>query len=156
MKRIAIHILLISGVFFLSHNSFGQTYEELITQAESAYENKDYQLSGSLYDSAFMFIDDVYGWDYIWAARSFSAIDDIDKSVSYIVKLLESDSYSRGGGNPYYVVATDPDLDYVRNSKKFQNYLESNRTDIKLGDLIDIINNPSIEREMLGPTIVIM
>lgn len=119
MKK--LNFLIILGLL-IGNISFGQDqdkYSELVKQADSLYQSKNYKESGEKFSEAFVAlgnkgaVNDRYN-----AACSYALAKEIDSSFVQLFKIADNGNYSN-----YWHIITDTDLDNLHSDKRWNEVL---------------------------------
>lgn len=119
MKK--LNFLIILGLL-IGNISFGQDqdkYSELVKQADSLYQSKNYKESGEKFSEAFVTlgnkgaVNDRYN-----AACSYALAKEIDSSFVQLFKIADNGNYSN-----YWHIITDTDLDNLHSDKRWNEVL---------------------------------
>lgn len=118
------NILLTTLILFISLNSAvaqdWEKYSELINEAWSEYESKNYQESAETYMEAFEALEGKgKTTDRYNAACSWALANNTDKSFVQLFKIAEEGNYTN-----YDHISTDPDLTSLHEDKRWSKVLE--------------------------------
>jgi hypothetical protein len=120
MKKTLVLALL---ALLMSHLSFSQDkekYADLITQAFSLYNTKDFKKSGETYEEAFVALGNKGNTsDRYNAACSWALANETDAAFVQLFKIAENGDYSN-----YSHITTDSDLDTLHLDTRWQQVLE--------------------------------
>jgi len=108
---------------FIFSGMFGQDlvkYNELVKEALSFYESKEYLKSGQKYSEAFAVVDDrgIVN-DRYNAACSWALANEIDSAFVQLFRIAEKGNYTNLGD-----ITTDPDLKSLHNDKRWSEVIE--------------------------------
>lgn len=117
---------------------FGQSYDHFIALGDSAYEAKNFQLSGEYYDEAFSI--EINNRDAYKASCSWSLAANLKKAINYLNLSLKSELNPSWGH-----IHTDPDLAYLRKSEEYrlleEKYHKHENTVLHFPDVLKLIMN---------------